>query len=255
MDWTILKNPADNLGEYATSVTDFISTCVEGCMPKKSISVFPNQKIWNNQEIHCLLKTRLRAECQKHGATCPNKPGAPIPSITAADIRLVFLRVNLRKATGPDRDPGHAFRSYMHQLTEVFTDIFNLSLLQAEVPTCFKKTTIVSISKETHATCPNDYRLVALTSIILKYFERVVLRKFGMSIRTLTNVYSCTIESILSRCIMAWYVNYSAQDWKKLQKVVHTAQTITEVNLPSMDSIYTSRCRRKAANIKDPSHL
>eukprot|EP00061_Rhincodon_typus_P004692 g23199.t1 len=81
------------------------------------------------------------------------------------------------------------------------------------------------------------------------------LRKFHMSIRSLTNFYRCTIESILSGCITAWYGNCSARDDKKLQKVVRTAQTITEANLLSMDSIYTARCRRKAANIiKGPSH-
>eukprot|EP00061_Rhincodon_typus_P013618 g40106.t1 len=80
------------------------------------------------------------------------------------------------------------------------------------------------------------------------------LRKFGMSIRTLTNVYRRTIESILSRCITAWYGNCSAQDRMKLQKMVCAAQTIAEANLPSMDFIYMACCHRKAANIKDPSH-
>eukprot|EP00061_Rhincodon_typus_P009704 g33395.t1 len=81
------------------------------------------------------------------------------------------------------------------------------------------------------------------------------LRKFGMSITSLSHFYRCTIESILSRCITAWYGNCSAQDQKKLQKVVCAAQTIMEANLPSMDSIYTARCHGKAANIiKDPSH-
>eukprot|EP00061_Rhincodon_typus_P006459 g27122.t1 len=81
------------------------------------------------------------------------------------------------------------------------------------------------------------------------------LRKFGMSIRPLTNFYKCTIESILSGCITAWYGNSSDQDCKKLQKVVYTAQTITETNLLSMDCIYTADCCRKAANIiKDPSY-
>eukprot|EP00061_Rhincodon_typus_P009670 g33334.t1 len=75
------------------------------------------------------------------------------------------------------------------------------------------------------------------------------LRKFGKSVRTLTNFYRCTIESILSGCIMAWYGKCSAQDHKKLQKVVHTAQTITETNLQSMDSIYTTCCCGKVANI------
>eukprot|EP00061_Rhincodon_typus_P010479 g34800.t1 len=76
-----------------------------------------------------------------------------------------------------------------------------------------------------------------------------------MSIWSLTNFYRCTTESVLSRYITAWYGNCSAQDCKKLQKVVSTAQTITEANLPSMDSTYMARCHRKVANIiKDPSH-
>eukprot|EP00061_Rhincodon_typus_P017116 g45674.t1 len=81
------------------------------------------------------------------------------------------------------------------------------------------------------------------------------LRKFGMSVRSVTNFYRYIIECILSGCIMAWYGNCSAQNHKKLQKVVRTAQTITEGNLPSTDCIYTARCRGKTANIiKDPSH-
>eukprot|EP00061_Rhincodon_typus_P005943 g26068.t1 len=55
--------------------------------------------------------------------------------------------------------------------------------------------------------------------------------------------------------ILSWYGNCSAQDSKKLQMVVCTAQNITEANLPSMNSIYMAYCHRKAANIiKDPSH-
>eukprot|EP00061_Rhincodon_typus_P003472 g20179.t1 len=81
------------------------------------------------------------------------------------------------------------------------------------------------------------------------------LRKCGMPIRTLTNFYRCTVESILSGCIMVWYGNCFAWDSKKLQNVVCTAQTITEANLPSMDSIFMTCCHGKAANIiKDPSH-
>eukprot|EP00061_Rhincodon_typus_P011456 g36476.t1 len=68
------------------------------------------------------------------------------------------------------------------------------------------------------------------------------LRKFVMSIRTLTNFYRCTTESILSKYTMACYSNCSVQ-------------TITKADLPSMDFIYTSRCHKKAANmIKDSSH-
>uniref|UniRef100_A0A8C5BDP5 Alkylated DNA repair protein AlkB homologue 8 N-terminal domain-containing protein n=1 Tax=Gadus morhua TaxID=8049 RepID=A0A8C5BDP5_GADMO len=86
------------------------------------------------------------------------------------------------------------------------------------------------------------------------YFLRR-LKKFGMSSKTLTNFYRCTIESILSGCITAWYGSCSAADRKALQRVVKTAERITGSHLPSVQGIYNSRCLRKAKKIlKDNSH-
>eukprot|EP00061_Rhincodon_typus_P015170 g42699.t1 len=101
-------------------------------------------------------------------------PDTPVPSVTAADIRLVFLGLNPRKVVGLDGVPGRALGSCSDQLAEVFTDIFSLSLLQAEVPTCFK-ISIFPVPKNTHAMCLNDFCPVALTSIIMKCFERLVM--------------------------------------------------------------------------------
>eukprot|EP00061_Rhincodon_typus_P013827 g40440.t1 len=59
----VFKCSVENLDEYASTVMDFISKCVEDCIPKKSIQVFvkPNRKLWMNQEIYSLLKTRHAA--------------------------------------------------------------------------------------------------------------------------------------------------------------------------------------------------
>ena len=48
------------------------------------------------------------------------------------------------------------------------------------------------------------------------------LKKFGLASKTLTNFYRCTIESILSGSITAWYGNRRA-----FQRVVRSAQRIT----------------------------
>ena len=63
----------------------------------------------------------------------------------------------------------------MDQLAGVFTDMFNLSLTESVIPTCFKQTTIVPMPKEAKVTCLNDYRLIALTSGAMKCFERLVM--------------------------------------------------------------------------------
>eukprot|EP00061_Rhincodon_typus_P002682 g18206.t1 len=75
------------------------------------------------------------------------------------------------------------------------------------------------------------------------YFLRR-LRKFIMFTMTLFNFHKCTIESILSRCLTAWYGNCFVQDCRKLQRVVNIAQSITKTSLPSTDSVYTSCCLR-----------
>ncbi len=46
------------------------------------------------------------------------------------------------------------------------------------------------------------------------------LRKFGMSPSILRSFYSCTVESILTGCITAWFGNSTAGNRKALQRVV-----------------------------------
>eukprot|EP00061_Rhincodon_typus_P004167 g21891.t1 len=112
----------------------------------------------------------------------------------------------------------------------------------------FPGVTITNLSWTTHIDA-----MIKKTQQPLFFLRR--LRKFGMSISSLTNFYGCTTESILFGCITAWYSNCSAQDRKKQQRVVNTAQSITQANLPPTDSTYTSRCLGKGANIiKDLSH-
>jgi hypothetical protein len=76
-----------------------------------------------------------------------------------------------------------------------------------------------------------------------------------MGPQNLKRFYSCTIESILTGCITAWYGKCLASDRKALQKVVHMAQYITGAKLPAIQGRYTRRCQRKALKIvKDSSH-
>ncbi len=81
------------------------------------------------------------------------------------------------------------------------------------------------------------------------------LRKFGTSPRILRSFYTCTVESILTGCITAWYGNSTASNRRALQRVVRTARHIVGGELPSLQDIYTRRCTRKARRIiKDSSH-
>eukprot|EP00061_Rhincodon_typus_P006008 g26185.t1 len=50
------------------------------------------------------------------------------------------------------------------------------------MPTCFKKTTMILVLKKTHAACFNGYCLVALASIVMKCFERLVMAHINSSL-------------------------------------------------------------------------
>jgi hypothetical protein len=88
-------------------------------------------------------------------------------SFTAADVSKTFKRVNPRKAAGPDGIPRRALRACADQLVGVFTDIFNQSLSQYAVPTCFKEATIVPVPKKAKVTELNLFSLPSTFSNIL----------------------------------------------------------------------------------------
>ncbi|KAL0148027.1 hypothetical protein M9458_056642 [Cirrhinus mrigala] len=99
------------------------------------------------------------------------------PPPPGASVRRSLSRINARKAPGPDNIPGRVLRDCAVELTDVFTDIFNISLNQAVVPTCFKATTIIPVPKKSTPSCFNDYHPVALTPILMKCFERLVMQR------------------------------------------------------------------------------
>ena len=83
-------------------------------------------------------------------------PTMPAPkdcglSFSVVDVSNTFKRVNPHKADGPDGIPSGVLRACADQLAGVFADIFNLSLSQFAVPTCFKMSTIVTGSQESKA--------------------------------------------------------------------------------------------------------
>ncbi|KAK3541028.1 hypothetical protein QTP86_012364 [Hemibagrus guttatus] len=116
--------------------------------------------------------------------TTPLPRDEPVIVLESHQVRSTMRKIDITKAAGPDRVPGRTLKSCADQLAGVFTNIFNLSLQQALVPTCLKSTTIVPVPKIQQIRCLNDYRPVALRPIIMKCFERLVLPHIKASIPT-----------------------------------------------------------------------
>nr|XP_049618287.1 uncharacterized protein LOC125993625 isoform X4 [Syngnathus scovelli] len=100
---------------------------------------------------------------------------APALQIREEEVRRMFRRQKIRKAPGPDGVSPSCLKVCAEQLAPTFARIFNRSLELCEVPSCFKSSTIVPVAKKPAITGMNDYRPVALTSVVMKSFERLVL--------------------------------------------------------------------------------
>ena len=87
----------------------------------------------------------------------PAVPEDCVITLSTANVSKTFKQVNIYKATGPDGFPRCVLRACADQLVCVFTYIFNLSLSESIIPTCFMQTTIVPVPKNTKVTCLNDY--------------------------------------------------------------------------------------------------
>ena len=109
---------------------------------------------------------------------CTGKPSQCDPPFTVEEVavRRLFSHLNGRKATGPDNISPRLLKNCADQLSGVFTHIFNLSLSHCTVPQCFKKSTIIPVPKKPTISSLNDYRPVALTSVVMKTLEKLVLQ-------------------------------------------------------------------------------
>ncbi len=129
-------------------------------------------------------------ECNRGSATLPISASGSsrqssddhVITVSEDEVRRELKRWNVKKAAGPDGITGRVLRSCADQLAGLFTSIFNESLATSVVPTSFKKSIIIPATKNNKPSCLNDYRPVALTSIVMKVFERLVKNHICSSI-------------------------------------------------------------------------
>ncbi|KAI4878460.1 hypothetical protein NFI96_024236 [Prochilodus magdalenae] len=81
------------------------------------------------------------------------------------------------------------------------------------------------------------------------------LKQAQLPQKLLVSFYRSTIESILSHCMIVWYSSCTVSERKDLHRVVKVAGRIIGTDLPSLDSVHTSRLKKKASSIsRDATH-
>ncbi|KAI3352058.1 hypothetical protein L3Q82_020873 [Scortum barcoo] len=158
-----------------------------------------------------VIKLGYRSSCENMEPEMDDNPGQSDFAAFVSDGHVSLVGTQVKNNSN-----HRVMKCYtIFQLTEVLTDIFNTSLQQAAVPTCLKTATIIPIPKTSTVTGLNDYRPVALTPIVMKCFERLVM----------AHIKDC-VDVTVDPHQYAYRKNRSTED--AISSVVHTALTHLE---------------------------
>ncbi len=158
--------------QFSSSDTASVWKCLKDITNYKtpSPSTVENQQLADDlNEFYCRF--------EKTPFTHPATPLSHTPElkIREDDMRQVFKKNKRRKAPGPDGVTPACLKSCADQLAPIFTQIFNRSLELCEVPLYFKRSTIIPVPKKPKIPGLNNNRPVALTYVVMKSFEKLVL--------------------------------------------------------------------------------
>lgn len=89
-------------------------------------------------------------------------------------VTALLKKTNIRKAAGPDAVCGRTLRYCANQLSEVFSTLFQMCVNHCQLPLIWKSSTIIPIPKTKNPEQLTEFRPVALTSLIMKNFEKIL---------------------------------------------------------------------------------
>jgi hypothetical protein len=93
------------------------------------------------------------------------------------DVHCALLKLNVRKAYGPDGIPPVVLRECSGALATVLTKLFRLILKTKIFPSSWKQAVVQPVLKKGDPSDPSNYRPIALTSSISKIFETLLNSK------------------------------------------------------------------------------
>jgi hypothetical protein len=104
--------------------------------------------------------------------------------VSVEDVCKHLKRLKVNKAAGPDCVRPKVLKICADQLCHIFHTLFSMSLSLCKVPSAWKTSCIVPVPKKVNVSCLNDLRPVALTSHVMKVFERIVLSTLRVQVST-----------------------------------------------------------------------
>ena len=97
-------------------------------------------------------------------------------NITREDIIYAIKIISLNSSGGPDEFPAILLKQCSKSLAHPLQLLYKASLKPGEIPTDLKRAIITPIYKGGSRNLPKDYRLVALTSHLIKILEKILAK-------------------------------------------------------------------------------
>ena len=147
----------------------------------------------DSQLAHDLNTFYARFEDASRGPVCRGHNSHDTASRTDDDLftQEEVLRVlslcSLGKAPGPDDITNRLLRTFANELTPIVHKLFNWCASTGKVPTLWKLANIKPVPKKPIPKESNDFRPIALTSCLMKCFEKLVKAKLEFQIHSSTD--------------------------------------------------------------------
>ena len=97
-----------------------------------------------------------------------------VPAFTVTEVNAVLKRCIPGKASGPDAIPTKILKACANQLADILCLLFNRCLAASYIPQLWRRSEVVPVPKKPKPKALNDYRPIALTSVIMKSFEHLI---------------------------------------------------------------------------------
>ena len=96
-------------------------------------------------------------------------------TINKEDVKKVFTKVNVKKSAGPDGECSKLLKVCAPQLCQVFSTLRTWFMKYGIVPGLWKTSMICPIPKNNSPSDLSDNRPIAITPVVMKCFEKIVL--------------------------------------------------------------------------------
>jgi hypothetical protein len=120
-------------------------------------------------------------------------------TISVEEVLKSLSSIKIGKAAGPDDIGSSVIKLCKEPLAPVLCKIYQRSLDESYIPKIWKTSELIPAPKKNPPTCNNDYRPIALTSIMMKCLERVV--KHHLTVQVKPHVDKLQFAYTANRCV------------------------------------------------------